>query len=179
MRILLLRHAKSSWDTPGLTDHDRPLARRGQRAAPAMGAHFAGTGLRVDRIVSSTAARARSTARLFRKAFDERIPLTERRDLYHADRIDLLSIAVEEAKGEDDARILLVGHNPGMHDLAMFLCGEGESEDIARLEAKFPTCALAEFDLPGNSTVHLQRGACTLLRFVHPRDLPTQKGPRL
>jgi phosphohistidine phosphatase len=172
MRILLLRHAKSSWDTPGLTDHDRPLARRGERAAPAMGAHFAETGLRVDRIVSSTATRARSTARLFRESFDERIPLTQRRDLYHADRIDLLSIAVEEAKGDDDARILLVGHNPGMHDLALFLCGEGDAADVARLRTKFPTGALAEFDVALASSADASPGAGRLLRFVRPRDLP-------
>lgn len=172
MRILLLRHAKSSWDTPGLADHDRPLARRGQRAAPAMGAYFAGTGLRMDRIVSSTATRAWSTACLFGEAFDERIPLTRRRDLYHADRIDLLSIAVEEAKGDDDARILLVGHNPGMHDLALFLCGEGDPDDVARLRTKFPTAALAEFDLALASSVDGPPGAGRLLRFVRPRDLP-------
>jgi phosphohistidine phosphatase len=132
MHILLLRHAKSSWDTPGLRDHDRPLSRRGRRAAPAMGAHFAKSDLGVDRIVSSTAARAWSTARLFRESFDPRIPLGRRRELYHADSMDLLAIALEEARSDDD-RIMLVGHNPGMHDLALFLCGEGQPEEVARL----------------------------------------------
>jgi len=175
MRILLLRHAKSSWDTPGLRDHDRPLARRGERAAPAMGAYFADTDLRVDRIVSSTAVRAQSTTRLFQESFDHRIPLTSHRDLYHADRMDLLAVALEEAGSDDDARIMLVGHNPGMHDLALFLCGEGEPEKVARLRSKFPTAALAEFDLPGYTGANAQPGAGRLLRFVRPKDLPAAR----
>ncbi len=179
MRILLLRHAKSSWDPPGLRDHDRPLAPRGARAAPAMGKYFAGSDLRVDRIVSSTAARAWSTARLFRESFDRRIPLASRRDLYHADSLDLLSIALEEANRDDDARIMLVGHNPGMHDLALALHGEGRPEDAARLRAKFPTGALAEFDLPDQPTVDLHAGAGRLLRFVRPKDLPMAQTLRL
>ncbi len=176
MRILLLRHAKSSWDTPGLRDHDRPLARRGERAAPVMGAHFAGTDLRVDRIVSSTAARAWATARLFRQSFDKQIPLTSRRDLYHADAMDILAVALQEANRDNDARIMLVGHNPGMHDLALFLCGKGEPDEVARLREKFPTGALAEFELPGRPVMgvppRLQSGAGRLLRFVRPKDLP-------
>ncbi len=179
MRILLLRHAKSSWDRPGLTDHDRPLAPRGERAAPAMGAHFAGAGMRVDRIISSTAARAASTARRFRDRFDDRCPLTLRRDLYHADATDLLAIALEEAGSDDEARIMLVGHNPGMHDLALFLCGEGEADEVARLQAKFPTGALAEFELPRRATDRVQPGSARLLRFLRPKDLPEAKTRKL
>jgi len=175
MRILLLRHAKSSWDTPGLRDHDRPLARRGERAAPAMGEHFATTNLRVDRIVSSTAARAWSTARLFRESFDNRTPVTRRRDLYHADKLDLLAIALDEAGMDDDARIMLVGHNPGLHDLALFLCGEGEPDEVARLRTKFPTGALAEFDLPERRMIDTPPHAARLLRFVRPKDLSVAK----
>lgn len=174
MRIALLRHAKSSWDHPGLRDHDRPLSGRGKRAAPAMGAHFAGTDLRVDRIISSTAARAMTTARLFRDAFDPAIELTTRRDLYHADAMDILAIANEEANG-DDARILLVGHNPGMHDLALRLCGEGDPNDIARLRWKFPTATLAEVELAFSGTSDVQRGAGRLVRFLRPKDLPAAK----
>ncbi|MEN1727641.1 MAG: histidine phosphatase family protein [Pseudomonadota bacterium] len=179
MRILLLRHAKSSWDHPGLRDHDRPLAPRGERAAPAMGAHFAGSDLQVDRIVSSTAARALATARLFQASFDEQIHLTSRRDLYHAYDQDLLAIALEEADGNDNARIMLVGHNPGMHNLALSLCGEGDREQVTRLHTKFPTGALAEFELPAMRTVDVQPRAGRLLRFARPKDLPIAKVLRL
>ena len=144
-----------------------------------MGAHFAGTDLRVDRIISSTAVRAWSTARLFQASFDNQIPVTSRRDLYHAGSMDILAIALEEAGGENDARIMLVGHNPGMYDLALFLCGEGEPHEAARLRAKFPTGALAEFDLPGlplaDVRPRLKPQAGHLLRFVRPKDLPVAK----
>jgi len=175
MRILLLRHAKSSWDQPGLPDHDRPLAPRGERAAPAMGAHLAETDLRIDRIISSTAVRALSTARLFREAFNQSIPLTTRRDLYHADPDSILAIALEEAGGNPEARILLVGHNPGMHELAVQLCSEGEPDQIDRLQAKFPTGALAEFDLPdwgGENELTAVPSAVRLVRYTRPKDLP-------
>jgi len=176
MRIVLLRHAKSSWDNPGLRDHDRPLAERGLRAAPAIGRYFAGSDLRIDRIVSSTAERAWATARLFRDAFDAQISLTRRRDLYHADSSSLLRIALEEAGGNDKASILLVAHNPGMHDLAVRLCGEGEPSQLARLQVKFPTAALAEFDLSINATMDARQAAGRLLRYVRPKDLPGAGG---
>jgi len=179
MRILLLRHAKSSWDDPGLRDHDRPLASRGERAASAMGAHCAGTDLRVDRIVSSTAARAWSTACLFQAAFDAQIPLASRRDLYHADPLDILAVAMEEAGGGKDARILLVGHNPGMHDLACFLCGEGEADRVAGLQAKFPTGALAEFDMAGSPGSTVRPHSARLLRFLRPKGLPNARALKL
>ena len=144
-----------------------------------MGAHFTGTDLRVDRIVSSTAARAWSTAHLFQASFDNQIPLKSRRDLYHAGCMDILAIALEEAGADNDARIMLVGHNPGMHNLALFLCGEGEPAEVARLQTKFPTGALAELELQGwpqaDIQPPLQPQAGRLLRFVRPKDLPMAK----
>ena len=172
MRILLLRHAKSAWDNPGLLDHDRPLAERGLRAASAMGRHFAGSDLRIDWIVSSTAERACRTAGLFRDAFDPQIRLTRRSDLYHADSSHLLRIALEEAGDSDEASIMLVGHNPGMHDLAVRLCGEGEPSQLSRLQVKFPTAALAEFDLSIEAMMDGRQATGRLLRYVRPKDLP-------
>lgn len=178
MRLILLRHAKSSWDHPGLRDHDRPLDSRGQRAAPAMGRHLSETDLRIDRVLTSTAARAMGTALAFVDAFDPRVPVVETRDLYHADPLDMLEIARDAGLG-GDVRIMLVGHNPGMHDLALDLCGEGEPRSVRRLEGKFPTGALAEFDLPDGDPTELGDGAGRLVRFVRPKDLPDAKKLRL
>ncbi len=143
-----------------------------------MGAHFAGTDLRIDRIISSTAARALATARLFRQSFNDQIPLTSHAGLYHAGELTLLSLAGEEAGGDEGARIMLVGHNPGMHDLALLLCSEGHPDDVARLQAKFPTGALAEFDLPVQRMMDRQPEA-RLVRFVRPKDLPKARELRL
>jgi phosphohistidine phosphatase len=145
-----------------------------------MGRHFAGSDLRIDRILSSTAARASSTARLFADAFDATLPITTRDDLYHADAMDLLSVAMEEAGGESDARVMLVGHNPGMHDLALFLCGHGDPDMVDRLQQNFPTGALAEFALPdGPTSSDLDGGAARLVRFVRPKDLPEARRLRI
>ena len=172
MRLILLRHAKSSWDAPGLRDHDRPLASRGKRAAPAMGRHLVDSDLRIDRVLTSTAARAMSTALAFVEAFDPAVPVLERRDLYHADPWDMLEIARDAGLGRDFEHIMLVGHNPGMHDLALDLCGEGPDRQVRRLESKFPTGALAEFDLPDGDPTKLGEGAGRLVRFLRPKDLP-------
>ncbi len=172
MRILLLRHAKSAWDDPGLQDHDRPLAERGLRAAPAMGRHFAGSDLRIDRIVSSTAERAWATARLFGMPLDAPVSLTRRRDLYHADSSSLLRIALEEAGENDKASIMLVGHNPGMHDLAVRLCGEGQPSQLSRLQVRvslqqrWPSLI---FSIKAMMGVRQAKGR--LLRYVRPKDL--------
>jgi phosphohistidine phosphatase len=145
-----------------------------------MGRHFAGSDLRIDRILSSTAARASSTARLFVDAFDETLPIITREDLYHADAMDLLSVALEEAGREADAHVMLVGHNPGMHDLALFLCGRGDPDLVDRLQRNFPTGALAEFALPdGPSSSDLDAGAGRLVRFVRPKDLPEARRLRI
>lgn len=144
-----------------------------------MGRHFAGSDLRVDRIVSSSAARAWSTARLFQEAFDPAVPLTSRRDLYHADEMDLLAVALEEAGDDEDARVMIVGHNPGMHDLALFLCGQGDPVQVGRLRWKFPTGALAEFALSVKPMGDVPAHSARLVRFVRPKDLPTAKELRL
>lgn len=140
-----------------------------------MGEHFTATDLRIDRIISSTAARAIATARLFRESFDDQIPLTSHAGLYHADELTLLSIAIDEAGGDEGTSVMLVGHNPGMHDLALLLCGEGDPDDVARIHAKFSTGALAEFDVPVKQTMDVRRAgqvrAGRLLRFVRPKDL--------
>jgi len=144
-----------------------------------MGRHLADSDLRIDRVLTSTAARAMSTALAFIEAFDPGIPVLERRDLYHADPWDMLGIARDAGLGRDDVRIMLVGHNPGMHDLALELCGEGDERQVRRLENKFPTGALAEFDLPDVHPTELGKGAGRLIRFLRPKDLPDADALRL
>ena len=137
-----------------------------------MGRHLSDSDFRVDRVLTSTAVRAMSTALAFVEAFDPRIPVLERRDLYHADPWDMLGIARDAGLGRDDVRIMLVGHNPGMHDLALDLCGEGDPRHVRRLEKKFPTGSLAEFELPDADPAELGEGAGRLVRFLRPKDLP-------
>ena len=118
--LTIVRHAKSSWDNPGLSDHERPLNKRGHRDAPLMGRRIARHGIRPSLIVSSPAVRAWSTARAVARAvgypyeFLEKEPL-----LYHAsvDRI----LDVIRAQDERCNNLMLFGHNPGFTDFANFL----------------------------------------------------------
>jgi len=174
--LILLRHAKSSWNDESLADHERPLAPRGRRAAPAVAAHLRGLGLLPDLVRSSTSVRTRQTLQLAsdhlgspHAEFDEA--------LYLASPGRLLRIV----QSTDDAveTLLLIGHNPGMHEVAVALTDRYRGAAAARLEAKFPTAAAAvvEFDVDAWSDV--APGAGRLLHFVRPKDLPGARRDRL
>ncbi len=131
IELVLVRHAKSDWDHPGLPDHDRPLNARGERDAPAMASRLASAAVRPARILSSTALRARTTAGAFGAALGVDIELDSA--LYGAPARVLRAAA--SASGA--ASVMVVAHNPGMTDLAASLSGGG----IAHM----PTCAVALF----------------------------------
>jgi phosphohistidine phosphatase len=159
-RLLLLRHAKSSWDDPALADHDRPLAPRGRKAAKLIGALLRGEHLRVSLVLCSSARRARETLDLVGAPGDVRIE----RELYEAsaaqllDRVRCISDEVETA--------MVIGHNPAIQDFAVALVGV-HSELATR---KFPTGALATLVWRGPWAA-LEPGHADLVAFVRPREL--------
>lgn len=130
-QLILTRHAKSDWGDPTVADHDRPLNDRGRRDAPVMARRLAESGTVIERIISSTALRARTTAAAFGKALELEVELDH--ELYLASGHTLLQKAVEA----EAASIMLVAHNPGITDLAWSL-SEGGIEHM-------PTCAVARF----------------------------------
>jgi phosphohistidine phosphatase len=171
-QLLLLRHAKSSWDDPKLPDHDRPLSLRGRVAAAAVGHAMRDLGLNPDVVLVSTAKRARQTLQAI-EPWDE-TPLTEVMDaIYLADPPKLLAALHRVA--ETARSVLLIGHNPGLHELAILLVGAQSmtqsNEMTRRLATKYPTGALAEFSIPGPWST-LGEGGGRLMRFLIPRDLP-------
>ena len=130
MRYLtLFRHAKSSWDDPSLADHDRPLNQRGKQDVPRMGARMAQRKERPSLILTSTAVRARETARLLADSLGyPREFLQSDRSLYHADPGRILSIVAQQ---EDSfAHILVVGHNPGLTELAEELISDFHLDNL-------------------------------------------------
>ena len=168
--LLLLRHAKSAWSDPRLDDHDRPLSRRGERAAKAMADHFARLALRPDLILCSTALRTRQTlAPIVAAMAAPAPPINLSRDLYLASEDVLL--AQFRAVGDDVATVLLIGHNDGIWRFAAALAGGGPPEELASLQAKYPTGALATFSLRDQQWRTLDLGAARLVSFVRPRDL--------
>lgn len=168
MRLILLRHAKSSWDDLSLDDHDRPLAPRGRRAAHALNEHLAGEGFQADRVVSSTAVRARETARLVLQELAP--PARETSELYMASAHGILEVA--RRFGDESDTLVLVGHNPGMHALATRLARRTGGRDADRIEVKFPTAALAEFDVAAEAWEDVAPANVRLARFLRPKDLP-------
>jgi phosphohistidine phosphatase len=130
-KLLLLRHAKSSWADPGLADFDRPLGERGLRAAPLVGRLMRERKLRPDLVICSPAERARETAALVLKAAGLDAPLRYDERIYEATSSRLAEIVsqIEDTVGE----ALLVGHNPGFEELLGRLTGEARHMATATL----------------------------------------------
>jgi phosphohistidine phosphatase len=168
--ILLLRHAKSSWDSAAQNDHDRPLNKRGERAAALMAVHLSKTGLRLDLILCSTAMRTRQTLAPLVKALDVPAPpISLEKDLYLASEDALLGRL--RALPEDVETVLLIGHNDGIGQLADALAARGPEPALSQLREKYPTGTLATLRFANGRWSDLHPGACELLAFVRPRDL--------
>lgn len=158
--MLVLRHAKSSWNHAELADHDRPLNKRGMRAAPRMGRLLIEQDLAPDLILCSTAVRARTTAELVADECDSRPPIDYLPSLYGAEPHAYL-----EAAGEADREakiVMVVGHNPGIELLVAAVTGVRE---------RMPTAAVAhiEFDVDSWEEVPDARGR--LVSVWRPKEL--------
>ncbi len=170
-QLLLLRHAKSSWDDPSLPDHARPLNPRGRRAGAAMAQAIRELGLSPDVVLVSSSRRTLQTLELVRPAFETGTLIEPMDAIYLApwpSLLDLLREAPETARS-----VMIIGHNPGLHDLALALAGEARQpapEDAQRLAEGYPTGALAEFAVAVPWRM-LEPGGGRLVRFLVPRDL--------
>jgi phosphohistidine phosphatase len=167
-QLLLLRHAKSSWDDPGLADHDRPLAPRGHKALKKIAQHVSSSGMAPELVLCSSARRAVQTLDGISAALPAQVPVSVEDRLYAADPEDLL--ARLRAVDDDVHGVLMIGHNPGMEDLAVHLVGDGDRALREELASGFPTAALATLTLPG-SWRELGAGTARLEGFVVPRRL--------
>jgi phosphohistidine phosphatase len=159
--LLLLRHAKSSWKQPELADHDRPLNKRGKRTAPRMGELLKDEDLIPDLIVCSSAVRAHHTALLVAKACGYVGKIKKTRELYLAEPQAYVEALRQVA--EKHARVLVVGHNPGLEMLNEALTGEAMA---------MPTAALAYVELPLKRWSDLDLiTECKLVNVWRPKDL--------
>jgi phosphohistidine phosphatase len=167
--LLLLRHAKSSWDEPELADVDRPLAPRGRKGAPLIAHWLDHERLTPDLVLCSPARRVQETWALMRPVLGEGIPSKTLRSLYLAGPSRLLGVL--RRTPDDVQTLLLIGHNPGLAALAVGLSGVGREQALARMAKKFPTGALAVigFDAEQWSTIGV--GGGKLEAFVRPKDL--------
>ncbi|MGH2984621.1 MAG: SixA phosphatase family protein [Solirubrobacterales bacterium] len=165
-RLYLLRHAKSSWDDPTLADHDRPLAPRGRRAARVIAEHLRRKGVAPELVLCSPSRRTRQTLRRIAPGLGENADVRIESELYAASAADLIEV-LQEVPDEVKA-VMLIGHNPGIQDLAVSLARGGS--EIARVRSKFPTAALATLELNG-SWRELSPGSAELVSLVKPKEL--------
>ena len=167
-RLILFRHAKSDWPE-GVNDHERPLADRGRKAAPLIGVYLEKNKLVPDLALVSTARRAQETWVRVCKAIKTQVPVRNTRDLYDASAAKLLDVI----RGTDpDVRTLMIlGHNPGLEDLAKQLMKDSGGEPGERLKQKFPTAAIAvlSFEIGDWKDIALETGS--LDRFVTPKSI--------
>jgi phosphohistidine phosphatase len=168
-QLVLLRHAKSSWDDPFVEDFERPLAKRGRSAAAQVAAWFGRHRVQPDLILCSPAVRTRETLALVKDALGDRAKVDYDKGLYLAEPDELLA----RIRAADDAVtcLMVIGHNPGMQELALMLLGPGAKKSRARLEEKFPTAAIARFTVPVVHWTEVQPGGAALVDFVRPADL--------
>lgn len=168
-RLMLLRHAKSSWDVPELADLDRPLAPRGRRIAPLIARQMAKQRWIPDLVLCSQAERVRETWQLMAPVLGENIPCKTLRTIYPGAPSRLL-MTLQRAPAE--ARVvLMIGHNPGLGSFATALCDAGPKKALDKMSAKFPTAGLAVIDFDLERWSDVAPGTGRLEAFVRPKDL--------
>ncbi|MGH2597428.1 MAG: SixA phosphatase family protein [Actinomycetota bacterium] len=168
MRLWLLRHAKSDWSDPDRADHDRPLAPRGERDAERVGTYLDREAIRPALVLCSSGLRARQTLVGVLVGLGTEIDVRIEPGLYAFDATALLERLRAIPPG-DVSSVMLVGHNPAIQNLTLLLAGRGSG--LGDVKAKFPTCALAEIELPPMAWHDVGHGVGTLRRFVTPRSL--------
>ena len=167
--LMLLRHAKSSWDRPELDDLERPLAPRGREAAPLIARFIRESRWRPDLVLCSPAARVRETWQLMAPVLDQTVDCKTMRTIYPGAPSRLLEVLRRAA--DEVETLMLVGHNPGIGRLAVGLCGTGSKKPLERMRSKFPTAALAVIEFDVERWEQVAPGTGRLRAFVRPKDV--------
>lgn len=169
LTLSLLRHAKSDWSLPGQGDFDRGLAPRGREAAPRMGAWMRANGVTPELVLCSTAVRARQTLDLVLPRLEGQPKVIFDGKLYLASPVVMLE-RLRAAAGEA-RHVLMVGHDPGMHQFAVALAGTGEAGVLSAVRAKFPTAGLAVVTFDVEDWSEVTTGGGQLVCFMSPKRL--------
>jgi phosphohistidine phosphatase len=168
-RLVLLRHAKSAW--PDVPDSERPLNDRGRRDAPVVGRWLQSSGYVPDVVLCSTANRTRETWELLAPELDADPPVRFEQRIYEASALSLLHLLREAGNGH--RTVLLIGHNPGLAELAIGIAQMADGpagEPLQRVREKFPTAAVAVLDFQGE-WADLTPGEVRMTDFAFPREL--------
>jgi phosphohistidine phosphatase len=167
----LLRHAKSSWQD-GVEDYQRPLSRRGREAARRLGRDLPAISGGIDLVLCSSAVRTRETLDLALSGFALRPPCLIEDGLYLADSNKLLDRL--QRLGESDGNVMVIGHNPGLHELAVTLAAPDTAQSRTLAAGKFPTAARASLSIT-TPWAALAGTRHSLVDYVVVRSLPDGK----
>lgn len=175
-RLTLFRHAKSDWDDPVARDFDRPLNRRGEKAAVLMGQFARSRGMTFDMLIASPAVRVVETLDTFFTGYGEVIDPHWDRRIYLASAPTLFDVIRDLP--DSAGSVLMSGHNPGLEELILDLVpDDGASPLREDVEVKFPTASIAIIDLPIDHWAEVKPKIGRLESFVRPRDLDPALGP--
>lgn len=174
-RLILLRHAKSSWSHEDLRDFDRPLNKRGRRDAVAMGHYIHEHGLRPDTVLCSGALRTRETAAGIINSFDKRPEIETHDGLYLAAPSTIIKYCQNAPVAANT--LMVIAHNPGMQDTVITLADAtaAPKPTLASISAKFPTAALAVLEFQISSWTALRRQAGALIDYQTPKQIQLQR----
>jgi phosphohistidine phosphatase len=168
-RLILFRHAKAEPSEPGLQDRARALTERGRKDAAKIGAYMASHALVPDRVVISPAARTQQTWKHTANAFRPVPGATTADQLYDATPHAIFAV-IKDAPVSAHT-LMVVGHNPGLHEVALMLIASGDIEARERLREKLPTCGLVIIDFAFDDWTKLHPQSGRLERFVSPKSL--------
>ncbi|MCA3263935.1 MAG: histidine phosphatase family protein [Telmatospirillum sp.] len=167
-----MRHAKSSWADPGRADFERPLNARGRKAALAMAEWLAARNLAPDLILCSAARRTRETLAAVRPALGPTAEVSIEQRLYLAEEDQLFARLVElDDLAQPPGSAILIGHNPGLGDLALRLIPRERQEIRRRIAAKFPTCAFVDLAFACETWEAIDARVATLNDYLVPAEL--------
>ena len=169
LTLSLLRHAKSSWNNPAVPDHDRPLATRGVVDAPLMGRAMTERGIDPDLVLCSSARRTRDTLALVLPELKVEPKVVYEDVLYHASAAEMLEMMRAVPPGA--SRLMLVGHNPEIHALALDLVGSGPKHYRDKLQDKYPTAGLVVVNFTSGAWQSVTVNSGELKLFLTPKDL--------
>jgi phosphohistidine phosphatase len=171
-RLILLRHSKAVPHT-GQDDYERALTEGGREDADRIGQFIARKGLIPDLVIYSSAERTRETAEIVEESWPRRVKSLAENGLYEATRETIL--ARVQSFPDTAAVAMVVGHNPGVAEIANLLAGGGDENDRLRMAAKFPTSAFAVLDFPGEKWADVEPRTGRLERFTAPADLALKR----
>ena len=174
--LTLFRHGKSGWDSPVSRDFDRPINERGCKGSRLIGEHARALDLHWDHVVSSPAVRCPETLDAFWDGYGRILHPNWDRRIYLASGATLLDVVHDLP--DDDAEVMMCGHNPGLEDLALMLIPDIRGDELRdELEAKFPTASIAELQFDVEKWADIKEGGGRITRFIRPRDLDADLGP--